>query len=141
MRPSFRLIKQSLLVFCVVGLSACGSDDPTDPGGDPVDYSAVAGVWTLQSANGDALPVQLVEDNTPFTLHAGALTLTANGTCQNSFTTTPQGEAQKTEVLPCTFTLSGSAFSYTESSLQYSGTLTGNSISLVNDGNTLVYTR
>jgi len=137
MRSSLR--HRSLLFLCIALLSACGGDDPTDPGGS--DLSAAAGTWTLQTVNGNALPANLVEDGTPFVLHSGTLVLSANGNCTNAFTTTPQGQAQKTETLNCTFTVNGSVFSLTESNLTYSGSLTGSSLTVINEGNTLVYKR
>ncbi len=139
MRRSRARLHQSLLVLCVACVSACGSDDPADPGGQ--DLSAITGLWTLQSVDGNALPVDLVEDGENFTLHAGTLMVSSNGTCTNSFTTTPEGETQMTETINCTFTFSGSLFSYVEEGITYSGTVSGNSLTILNDGFQLLYNR
>lgn len=141
MRRSRARLHQFLLVACVAGLSACSSDDdPNDPGnGD--DLSAIVGTWTLQTVDGNALPVELVEDGENFILHSGRIVAASNNTCTNSFTVTPEGEPQETETVNCTFTLSGSLFSLTEEGVTYSGTLNGNTLSITNDGYLLAYTR
>ena len=131
MRSSFRLVSFSLFVLGVAGLAACGSDSMGP------DHSAVAGTYTLQTANGLSLPVDLVEGGEPFTLHSGNIVLRADGTCTNTFVTTPSRAGS----LPCTFTLSGTTFSYNELGDVINGSLSGNTLTLTNDGNNLVYTR
>lgn len=130
MRSTLRLVSYPTLALAVTLLAACG--DSTGP-----DTSAVAGTWTLQTANGQSLPTDLVENGTEFTLISGTLILGSDGTCTNNFVTDVAGSV----TLDCTFTLNGTAFTYTEPGDVVSGTVSGNTMTLNNDGNTLVYTR
>jgi hypothetical protein len=102
----------------LVAVAACcdSTDTPFDP---PEPEAPIA--YTLTSVPGGTLPVSLVADTLEFELQAGALVLNPDGTCLNSFTTTPSGGSQKTETFDCTYSTSGSALTYIQDGVTFTG--------------------
>jgi hypothetical protein len=111
------------MAFAVLTTTACGNDDksPTGPG-------AIAGTYTLDRVDGNALPVTLFEglvdvDGTPVQLRieltGGTMTLAANNTFSGNLTArvSAPGSPSETENLPVTgtYTVSGSSITLTSS--------------------------
>jgi len=122
-----------LLVLTGALLTACG-DTPFAPEG-------VAGVYTLESINGNPLPFA---ETAQSTIIAGSITLNADGTVSTSFTTSVTLDGTTTtdtQTFSGTFTLvepSTIRFAFTgEESL--SGTLEGDRLTIIVDGDTQVY--
>ena len=122
-----RLTSSPVFLIVLTGalLTACG-DTPFTPEG-------VAGVYTLESINGNPLPFA---ETAQTTITAGSITLNADGTFSSSVTTN-----SNTRPFSGTFTLvepSTIRFAATGEE-PLSGTLEGDTITIIVDGDTQVY--
>ena len=72
-------LRHIVMAAAIFSLPACGSDDPTGPGGG--DGQAVAGSYDLSSINGENLPVTVLETiGERVEIIGGNLSIRADGT-------------------------------------------------------------
>ncbi len=138
------------LVMAVALLTACDGDS-TGNGG------SILGTYTLQTWNGENLPVQAL-GGPPFPpgvvfmfeLTAGSVRLNSDDTCSLSLTfrTTIDGTvtATNTETDTCTYSVTGTTIRLIVDPQGFAdlvtGTISGNTLTLIDeDGNTLVLTK
>ncbi len=108
-------------------LPACG-DDSTEP-------ESIFGLYTLVSVNGEALPVDIgvVE------ISAGSIQLNSDGTYSISLTA-DLGGGPETATDSGTFTVDGSTVVFDgEFTRDFTGTVSGNTLTIVEAGNTFVF--
>ena len=104
------------------GLLPAWGDDPTGP-------ESVAGTYILQTINGEALPY-LVQVG--FSVTAGSIQLNSDGTYTISLTVTGLGA----QIITGTFTVDGSTITLDDGT---TGTVSGDTITVVADGDTFVF--
>ncbi len=136
------------LVMAVALLTACDGDS-TGNGG------SIVGTYTLQTFNGENLPVGVPGAPPPmapggavtmFELTAGSIQLNSDDTCSTSlsFRTTTDGTvtATDTETETCTYSVTGTTIRLDSTGQGFiTGTISGNTITVVVDGDTLVFTK
>ena len=127
----------ALVVLTGVLLTACG--------GDAFSPEAVSGTYNLETVNGSPLPFTLTDDSTgTFTTTAASIILNANGTASISTTGTATIDGTTT-----TFTFGGSGtfelvapsairFTFPDEETG-SGTLDGDRITIIGEGDSFVY--
>ncbi len=139
------------LVMAVALLTACDGDS-TGNGG------SIVGTYTLQTFNGENLPVEAL-GGPPFPpgvvfmfeLTAGSVRLNSGNTCSVSITirttfTDATGNVTvttDTETDTCTYSVTGTAIRLTDSDGELTTvSINGNTLTLIDeDGNTLVFTK
>lgn len=125
-------------------LAACGgsSDAPTSP-----TQVTFAGTYTLQTVNGQKLPFVIAQSGTnAVTLTSASLTIAAGGTWSDQFnyTQTTNGvPSAQTATENGTWVRSGSnlALDLSTGTLDYSGTFSGNTVTLSDGTFTYVLTK
>jgi hypothetical protein len=110
-------------------LTACG-DDGTGPG-------SIFGTYTLITINGEELPVEIAPG---FEITAGSVRLNSDNTYVLSFTLRLDGTTDTVDD-PGTFTVvDGSIIQFTGGEAgNFSGTVSGNTLTIVEEGDTLVF--
>ncbi len=110
-------------------LTAC-DDDSTGP-------VPVVGLYTLVTVNGEELPVELGDPIRE--IIAGSIQLNSDGTYSRS-STVDLGPGPVRITVFGTFTVDGSTVEFDASSrADFTGTFSGNTLTLIEDGDTLVY--
>ena len=139
LKEQVTMIRRVFLTFLVFGMVGCGGVDVTDPG-------SVSGTYTLQTVNGDALPAVLFQDETTLLeVTAGSITLNQDRSCSTSMSLrqTQDGVvATETETGVCTYALDSGSITVTDSAnplTPTTGSLTGSSITVTDDGDVFVY--
>ena len=135
------------LVMAVALLTACDGDSTGN--GD----ASIFGTYTLQTFNGENLPVE-AQGGPPFPpgvvfmfeLTAGSVRLNSDDTCSLSLTfrTTIDGTvtATGTETDTCTYSVTGTTIRFDfPGEAPVTGTISGNTITAVVDGDTFVFTK
>ncbi len=127
----------SMVLTCVL-LTACG--------GDAFSPEGVSGVYNLETINGSQLPFSQTDDltGTTFTFTAGSISLNANGTW--GISTTGSATIEGTTTTPTT-TGSGTFELVAPSTIRFtdsdgetiSGTLVGDRITIIGEGDSFVY--
>ena len=131
--------------FALIAMSAVtvSCKDSTGPAG-------VTGTWTLQSIDGSPLPVVVFQDASGTErITASTLVLNANGTftVNITFTSTPTGGSATTfnASESGTYVVNGSTVTFTftddEGTSTDTGTISGNTLTVVADGEAWVFTR
>lgn len=120
---------------------ACGSDSPTQP-----TNASVAGTWTLTSVNGAPLPLVLSQAGADKDeLTGDVVTATPTGTYTEVFTyrTTTSGVVSTdSETDNGTYTISGNSITLSSTVKgSFSGTLNGNTFTLVDQGFVFLFTK
>ncbi len=111
--------------------------------GDATGSEAIASDFTLQTINGQNLPfvlAQVVVDNVEIT--AGSVRLNSDNTFSTSLTvaTTEGGAtASETTTVTGTYTLNGTTLAFTSEEDTFSGSITGNTLTISDEGVTFVY--
>ncbi len=130
------MIRRVFLAVLVFGVTACG--------GDGTGLENVAGLYTLETIDGDPLPVLLVQvgDN-KIEVTAGSVTLNADRTCSDSLTleTTQSGNVESdTASELCTYTTDGQAITltYTDNTVSV-GTIIGSALTITDDGVVFIF--
>ncbi len=130
------------VVMAVALFTACDGDS-TGNGG------SIVGTYTLQTLNGESLPAQRPGGG-PVTmdeLTAGSVRLNSDNTCSLSLTfqTTIDGTvtATDTETDTCTYSVTGTTirFDFPSGEAPITGTISGNTITIVVFGDTFVFTK
>ncbi len=134
------------LVMAVALLTACDGDSTGN--GD-----SIVGTYTLQTFNGMNLPVEAL-GGPPFPpgvvfmfeLTAGSVRLNSDDTCSLSLTfrTTIDGTvtATFTETDTCTYSVTGTTIRFDfPGEAPITGTISGNTITVIVDGDTFVFTK
>ena len=102
-------IRRVFLAVLIFGVTACG--------GDGTGLENVAGLYTLQTIDGDPLPWVLFQAGaSKIEVTAGNVILNADMSCTNTFTytTTESGNVTtETETDECTYTINGGAIALT----------------------------
>jgi len=133
---------RSVIAACALFIAAaCGGDDsPTAP-----TMASIAGTWNLQTVNGSALPFIVAQSGSDkIEVLGDAITVTATGSfTQLTQVRVTQGGQVSTQSIPDagTYTLNGSAVTFTFNSDGSSGTgtLNGKSLTVTESGISLVY--
>ena len=103
------MIRRVSLAVLIFGVTACG--------GDGTGLENVAGLYTLQTIDGDPLPWVLFQAGaSKIEVTAGNVILNADMSCTNTFTytTTESGNVTtETETDECTYTINGGAIALT----------------------------
>ncbi len=124
------MIRRVFLAVLIFGVTACG--------GDGTGLENVAGLYTLQTIQGDPLPFVLLQvGDDKIEVTAGNVILNADMSCPSTttYTTTESGNVTtETETDECTYTINGGAIALT---FPFVGGFT-NSGSIV--GSTLTFT-
>ena len=128
------------LTVATFALAACGG------GGDAIGPSTIAGTYTLQTVNGNALPAVLLED-AGYKLEVLSGSYTLNG--DNSYSATASfRETENAVVTPSTesesgtYVVRGSSVTFTDSDgFQTGGTISGTNLTLAAAGLTIRYSR
>ena len=124
---------------------ACGDGGPADPA------PSISGTYVLHTIDGQALPLDLVdsESGDQMTVHSGSMTLTDAGT----FTMTEAvrfssgGSALELSLTGSgTYTRNGATLTFNmvdeeEGPTSFTATISGNTVSMVDDGVTFVFRR
>lgn len=134
-----RALRSASLVFVASLLTACGGDS-TGP-------AQALGTYTLQTINGRTLPfivVQLLDYKLEVT--AGSITLNADQTFSHRTTVREDDAGQVTTevfLIVGTFSQTGNTLLFTDAAEgeQYTGVLSGNSITISDPQVTLVYSK
>ena len=133
----------ALALALALGVTATACSDSTSPG------ASIAGTYSLQTINGQPLPVVVNSSGSPYSeVLSSQISLGVDGD-YNSLTryrdTYPGGQPNLVDVRATGFwTLSGSQITLTEIGYPNDpsyGTISGNRITFVDFGFTLVYTR
>jgi hypothetical protein len=140
--------RTAIAIIAAVCLSACGGGDS---GTGPTTGTAVAGSYSLKTVNGSPLPYTIIAQGTSkLEITADVITLTANGSSSGSVSqlstlrNTQNGQATtSTQTDAGTYTLNGSAISIKWSSdgSISTGSLSGNSMTITDQGLALVYSK
>ena len=105
-------------------LPACG-DDPTEP-------ESIFGLYTLVTVNGEELPFE----DPGIEISAGSIQLNSDGTYSISLTI-DFGSGPETDTATGTFTVDGSTVDFDGG--EFTGTVSGNTLTIVEAGNTFVF--
>jgi hypothetical protein len=130
-----------LTVFLALLAIACGSDSSTAPGG------TIAGTWSLKTINGTSLPFVLAQTGTNKAEIVGdvyVISGTGSFTQTTTVRTTTNGVATTQSVADAgTYTLNGTAITvrYNSDGSTATGSWSGNTITVTQDGLAAVYTR
>jgi hypothetical protein len=121
-------------------VTACG--DSTGPDGE----ANISGTYTLRTVNGQNLPFPLLVVGTTYRLEvtASTVSINANGTFTQSATlreVNGTNTTTETESATGTWTRTNNAISFRDSAdgTVFTGSLSGNTITLVDEGMTLVF--
>ena len=131
------LARALLAVFFLAGAAACGDDSISPP--------STFGSYTLQTVDAKPLPALLLQQGDyTFRAAAGSYVLRENGTFSSSQTWREdyQGWAHvSTHSFEGTFTLSGSTvtFVWPSDGSTWTGTLTGNELTVTDDDQSWLY--
>src|SRR5215469_17412096 len=140
-------MRRLICVACLAGAFACSSSSSST---GPVNVS-VPGTWTLQTINGASLPATLVESSTSFSeaVSRATLTTTANtgaviesGLFTEVITATILG-MNDTFQETGTWVANGGSITFTNqtNSHVYQGSISGNTLTKIENGYTEVYSR
>ena len=129
-----------LPLLTLLALLACGGDDPTGPG------ASIAGAYSLTTVNGAPLPFVVQQAGTyKYEITADTYTLAAGGTYTEVYTnrTTSNGAVTtSTKTDAGVWSTNGPSMTLTSPALgAVSGTVSGNTLSLTLQGNTMVFTK
>jgi len=111
--------------------------------GDATGPEAIAGNYTLRSINGQDLPfliIQVLADKIEIT--AGSVRINSDNTYSASVTVTiTEGgtTTSETETSTGTYTLNGTSITFTEVGDTFTGSITGNTLTIIDEGVTFVY--
>ncbi len=111
--------------------------------GDATGSEAIAANYTLQTINGQNLPfvlAQVVVDKVEVT--AGSVRLNSDNTFSTSVTvaTTESGATtSETTTVTGTYTLNGTTLTFTSEEDTFGGSITGNTLTISDEGVTFVY--
>lgn len=119
----------------VLAAAACGKSSTAAATADEI------GTYSLVSVNGAAVPCNITEGSVTARITAGSLTFSSGGTVRVVTSFTVNGQQQGTDVSG-TYTRAGSAFTmhYTNGGAN-TGTLSGTSFTMMNEGMAWVYAR
>ncbi len=126
--PKLRFLVTATVLLAVGLLTPACGDDPTGP-------ESVAGLYILQTVNGEALPT-LVEVGISVT--AGSIQLNSDGTYTRSLAV----NGQQGPIMTGTFTVDGSTVDFIFGDLEgdrFTATVSGNTLTLVEDGDTFEF--
>jgi hypothetical protein len=130
-----RLLILTTTLLAVALLTACGGDDTTGGDDDNTGPGSIFGTYTLITVNGEDLPVEVP----PFTITSGTLRLNSDNTYSVSTPAIFQGEPA-TFTDTGTFTVDGSTIQFSGvSSGDFSGTISGNTLTMSDQSLMLVY--
>ena len=140
------MIRKLFFVLLVFGLGACGGDGASTTGPDDTEPESVtAGTYTLQSIDGEPLPVVIDQIGT-YTLEftAASITLNADLTCSDSFSIREtESGVVTTATVPdiCTYTINAGAISvtYPSDGIVVGGSIVGSQLTLSDDGLVLIF--
>ena len=132
------MIRRVFLAVLIFGVTACG--------GDGTGLENIAGLYTLETIDGDPLPVLLVEvgDN-KIEVTAGSVTLNTDRTCSDSLTLEiTEGGNVDSDVATdeCTYTTDGRAITltYTDNTVSV-GTIIGSALTITDDAVAFLFRR
>ena len=131
------MIRRVFLAFLVFVMVGCGGVDVFNP-------ESVSGTYTLQTLNGDALPAVLVGT---LEVTAGSITLNQDLSCSTSrsLRDTEDNTITGTTVSVCTYALdSEGSITLTDTAnpldpTPATGSITGSSMTITEDGDVFVY--
>ncbi len=109
-------------------LPACG-DDPMEP-------ETIFGLYTLVTVNGEALPFEVQPGNE---IIAASIQLNSDGTYSLSSTQDLGGGGPETSTETGTFTVDGSTVTFLGERDSFTGTVSGDTLTIADNGNTFVY--
>jgi hypothetical protein len=130
-----------LAVFFALLALACGSDSSTTPGG------TIAGTWSLKTINGTSLPfivAQTGADKLEIVSDVYVISGTGSFTETTTLRATTNGVATTQSVADAgSYTLNGTAITvrYNSDGSSVTGSWSGNTITVTQDGLAAVYTR
>lgn len=129
----------SLISLVALGLAAaCGGDGVTDP-------FDVAGVYPLETVDGNRLPYTVSDASGSATLLSDVLTVRADGTWVEQYTirVTANGQTStQSDSDAGTYSRTGSEYTFTSNGeVFYTGTHSGRSFTLTDGGSTWVFSR
>ena len=132
-----RLLILTTTLLAVALLTACGGEDTTGGDDDNTGPGSIFGTYTLITVNGEELPVEVVPPG--ITITSGTLRLNSDNTYSVSTPAIFQGEPV-TLTDTGTFTVDGSTIQFSGvSSGEFSGTISGNTLTMSDQGFTFVY--
>ncbi len=111
--------------------------------GDATGPEAIAGNYALRTINGQDLPfilVQVLSDKIEIT--AGSVRINSDNTYSTSVTvaiTEGGTTTSETGTSTGTYTLNGTAITFTSEGETFTGSITGNTLTIIDEGLTLVY--
>ena len=115
-------------------LSACNQEAKVASGGDP------AGVYALVSVNGSQVPASITHEGTALQVRSGTFTIKADGTCSTKTTFVPPAGAEVAREVNATYTKDGSKLTMQwQGAGTTTGTVTGNTFTMDNEGMVFVY--
>ncbi len=124
----------TLFMLTLLLLSGCKSNQQPAA---PVDPS---GVYTLVSVDGQNSPCKLMHGGTEMTIHSGAFTLNADGTCSSLMKFSVAGHEDATREVKATYTRAGDTLTMKwERAGMTTGKLAGKTFTMINEGMVFVY--
>jgi Lipocalin-like domain len=134
------MMHRALAIVVILVAIACGDSTGPTP-------ASVAGTWNLQAVSGNSLPYTLSQSQVVVTqISGGAIVATRARTFTDTITVKTIANGQTTTAKYAdagTYSLSGTAISFVFKSDGSTGTtvLRGDSVTLVSDGLSLLYTK
>ncbi len=104
------------------------------------DNADIAGVYTLVSVNGTAVPMTLDHEGAKLVIRSGAFTINADGTCVSKMVFVPPPGQEVTREVKATYTRQGNKLTMQwEGAGTTEGTVEGATFSMNNEGMVLAY--
>lgn len=114
-------------------ISACGAGKQTEK-------VNVAGIYSLISIGDNAVPATVSEGGHTLKVLSGSFTINDNGTCISKMIFVPQGGTEQTMEVNATYSISDSTLTMQwQNAGVTTGTISGNTFSMINEGVMLVF--
>jgi hypothetical protein len=125
-------------------LAACGGGDKDSTG--PTGNAAVVGTYTLRTANGQPLPTTVTAEGLTVTVKSGSVALNADGSCSHRLevsTVIGGTPINDTTTYFCTYPVNGNnvVATDTDDGAVTAGTVSGTTLTVAEEGISLVYQR
>jgi hypothetical protein len=99
------------------------------------DTNSIAGVYILETVNGEKLSAAVTHEGNPLKIRSGAFTINADGTCSSKITVLPPSGEETTVVVKATYRQEGSKLNMQwQGAGSNTGTVDGKTFTMDNEG-------
>jgi len=99
------------------------------------DTNSIAGVYILETVNGEKLSAAVTHEGNPLKIRSGAFTINADGTCSSKITVLPPSGEETTVVVKATYRQEGSKLNMQwQGAGSNTGTVNGKTFTMDNEG-------